>query len=76
MFTKNRRKTRTRLPRNNQRPSHVRARSLRSDGARPEAWSLRSDRTRTRLSRHVATKLSPKLGRYITTEHVHGSVAT
>ncbi|KAF3530487.1 hypothetical protein DY000_02042623 [Brassica cretica] len=45
-FTKNRRKTRTRLPRSNQRKS----------------WSLRSDRARTRLGRYVATELSPKLG--------------
>ncbi|KAF2540843.1 hypothetical protein F2Q68_00031191 [Brassica cretica] len=48
-FTKNRRKTRTRLPRSNQRTS----------------WSLRSDRERARLGRYVATELSPKLGRYV-----------
>ncbi|KAF2543766.1 hypothetical protein F2Q68_00031188 [Brassica cretica] len=48
-FTKNRRKTRTRLPRSNQRTS----------------WSLRSDRARARLGRYVATELSPKLGRYV-----------
>ncbi|KAF2541264.1 hypothetical protein F2Q68_00031965 [Brassica cretica] len=51
-FTKNRRKTRTRLPRNNQRKS----------------WSLRSDQARTRLGRYVASELSPKLGRYVATE--------
>ncbi|KAF3568758.1 hypothetical protein DY000_02012431 [Brassica cretica] len=51
-FTKNRRKTRTRLPHSNQRKS----------------WSLRSDRACTRLGRYVATELSPKLGRYVATE--------
>ncbi|KAF2540841.1 hypothetical protein F2Q68_00031192 [Brassica cretica] len=48
-FTKNRRKTRTRLPHSNQCTS----------------WSLRSDRERARLVRYVATELSPKLGRYV-----------
>ncbi|KAF2561139.1 hypothetical protein F2Q70_00015399 [Brassica cretica] len=40
------------------------ARSLRSDRALSEAWSLRSDRARTQLGRYVATELSPKPGRY------------
>ncbi|KAF2563773.1 hypothetical protein F2Q70_00017282 [Brassica cretica] len=47
-----RRKTRTRLPRSNQRKS----------------WSLRSDQARTRLGRYVATKLSQKLGCYVATK--------
>ncbi|KAF3602988.1 hypothetical protein F2Q69_00036780 [Brassica cretica] len=52
------------------------ARSLRSDRALPEARSLRSDRARIRLGHYVAINLSPKHGRYVATEHVHGSVAT
>ncbi|KAF3608363.1 hypothetical protein DY000_02049970 [Brassica cretica] len=75
-FTKNRRKTRTRLPRSNQRKSwslrsdraRTKARSLRSDQALAEAWSLRGDRAGTRLGRKVATELSPKLGRYVATK--------
>ncbi|KAF2620556.1 hypothetical protein F2Q68_00039640 [Brassica cretica] len=70
---KNRRKTRTRLPRSNQRKSW----SLRSDRALTEAGRYRaltearllcSDRARTRLGRYVASELSPKLGRYVATE--------
>ncbi|KAF3524217.1 hypothetical protein F2Q69_00047681 [Brassica cretica] len=52
------------------------ARSLRSNRALPEARSLHSDHARTRLGRNVATELSPKLGCYVVTEHVHGSVTT
>ncbi|KAF2540418.1 hypothetical protein F2Q68_00029989 [Brassica cretica] len=52
------------------------ARSLRSDRALIEAWSLRSNRARTRLGRYVVTELSPKLGCYVATEQVHGSFPT
>ncbi|KAF3514227.1 hypothetical protein F2Q69_00007590 [Brassica cretica] len=34
------------------------------------------DRARTRLGRYAETELEPKLGRYVVTEHAHGSVAT
>uniref|UniRef100_A0A0D3ATJ1 Uncharacterized protein n=1 Tax=Brassica oleracea var. oleracea TaxID=109376 RepID=A0A0D3ATJ1_BRAOL len=49
------------------RPSHVRARLLRSDRALPESRSLRSDRTVYVLGRDIATELQGELGRYLTT---------
>ncbi|KAG5377701.1 hypothetical protein IGI04_025543 [Brassica rapa subsp. trilocularis] len=41
-----------------------------------QARSLRSDRARVRLDLYVATELEAKLGRYVATEHVYGSIAT
>ncbi|KAF3556292.1 hypothetical protein F2Q69_00013089 [Brassica cretica] len=52
------------------------ARSLRSDRSRAKARSLCRDRACTWLGRYLANDLEPKLGRYVATEHVHGSVAT
>ncbi|KAF3503689.1 hypothetical protein F2Q69_00042611 [Brassica cretica] len=43
---------------------------------RARKGSLRSDRTRVPLGRNVATKLEPKLGRYVATERPFCLVAT
>ncbi|KAF3592919.1 hypothetical protein DY000_02023493 [Brassica cretica] len=46
------------------RPSHVRARPLRSDRALARARSLRSDRAAFVLGHYVATELWLEIGRY------------
>ncbi|KAF3564226.1 hypothetical protein DY000_02014570 [Brassica cretica] len=51
-----------------QRPNVRSARSQRSDRARAEARSLRTDRAFIPLGRYVATELEQKLGHYVATE--------